>query len=129
MSQDNSNIIRLNKLMRRGYKINEGASQDVVDCLWLEHPAKARLKWPELIMYSDGLLVSHSIGDEENQLRISNGENEKFINFISTVPEPNIWEKTASFRTNITAWFILLILWGVGAALFNIIFNIFSNGT
>ena len=109
--------------MKVGYKIEAGLSQEVGDALWLKHPSKSRAKKPEIILYSDGLLVSHSIGDEDNQLRIMGNEESAFDSFISSVPLPSVWEKTAEFRLNIVVWIILITIWSLGGVVFNVIYG------
>jgi len=121
MTIENQIISRLNALVGVGYKIDYSSSQEVDDALWLMHPAKQRAEKPELILYSNGLLVSQDIGNERNQLRIENDELESFNNFIRTVPMPNFWEKTLEVRGNLLAGLIVIVFCGAGAVLFNVI--------
>lgn len=85
-------IVRLIALLKAGYKIDERASVEVGDTLWLEHPAR-RAKERTLLLSGDGWLVGMDpLDSARKQLRISPTASDDFVNFVRSVPRPTWWE-------------------------------------
>ena len=122
MANESQIINRLNALMKAGYKIDEKPSQ-ASEALWLVHPATKRAKEPVLILYSDGLLVSGCIGNEEKQLRLVDTDTNGFNEFIYSVPVPNIFEKSSPYIINILVWSVFLIIFIGILFITNILFS------
>ena len=108
MEEESQVLIRLNSLMKSGYRIYERASQEVEDAVWLKHPAYKRTERPELILYSDGLIVSGRSHTENTELRIPHNENNEFRKFLANVPQPTLWEKSENTRINVSVWVVLI---------------------
>lgn len=85
-------IVRLIALLKAGYQIDERASVEVGDTLWLEHPAR-RTKERTLMLSGDGWLVGMDPLDcARKQLRIPPSASEAFNQFVHRVPRPTCWE-------------------------------------
>lgn len=105
-------LVRLNILIKSGYKILEKESQSLENSLTLKHPAAKRAKYRELILDNDGAIFGSSryVG---NDLFIAPEEAVEFRNFIQSIPAPTWWEKSEDIRVSITVWLILSVLfWG-----------------
>lgn len=89
-------ITRLIALLNAGYRIDERASKEVGDTLWLEHPAK-RTTERTLLLSGDGWLVGMDPLDRaRKQLRIPPTANDDFNHFVRSVPHPTWWEANSS---------------------------------
>lgn len=85
-------IVRLIALLKTGYRIDERASVEVGDTLWLEHPAR-RTKERTLLLSGDGWLVGMDpLDSTREQLRIPPSASEDFNHFVRGVPRPTWWE-------------------------------------
>lgn len=85
-------ITRLIALLNAGYRIDERASKEVGDTLWLEHPAK-RTTERTLLLSGDGWLVGMDPLDlTRKQLRIPPTASDEFTRFVRSVPHPTWWE-------------------------------------
>ena len=122
MVDESNTIIRLNALMKAGYKIDENSSQEVRDAIWLWHPAESRAQEPHLILYSDGLLVALERGRKVDVLRIGSDKNVEFNDFVRTVPRATIIEKSRPIWSGVFAWVFI----GVVSCVILLLVNIFS---
>jgi hypothetical protein len=127
MNDEAQVLIRLNALMKAGYKIETVSSQEVQDAIWLKHPASTRAKEPSLILFSDGKVVAgnSSLNDKE-QLYIQPDEISQFNNFVNSVPEATLWERSAEFRSSAIAWVFLGLVMYAGASLTNFVIGLFK---
>ncbi len=111
-------LVRLNALLAAGYRIDHSTSQKVRDAVWLDHPAKKRVQEPTLILYPSGLVVSDSAKDPtKKQLRLDPHQELEFGRFVTAVPAPSFWERSANVRVTVVAWVIFLaivaVVWAV----------------
>lgn len=105
-------LVRLNTLIKSGYKILENESQSLENSLTLKHPATKRVKYRKLTLDNDGAIFGSSrhVGSD---LFIAPEEIVEFRNFVQTIPTPTWWEKSEDIRVSITVWLILgLLFWG-----------------
>lgn len=86
-------IERLIALLKAGYQIDQPASLELGDSLWLEHPAGRRAAYATLSLSGDGFLVSLLPVGDRTQLRIAPEKAADFWRFISSVPQPTWWER------------------------------------
>lgn len=91
---DSPAIPRLIALMDAGYQIDRKTSSTAGNVVWLDHPAARRFSEPNLLVFSDGLVVGRdSIGESRKQLRIGPKNKDEFDRFQRSVPAPTWWEK------------------------------------
>lgn len=94
--QQSTVLLRLNLLLRKGYRIE--VRSDTADVVWLEHPYFLDLN---LILYPDGLVVNTlpellSGKNSEGQIRIREEEHQEFLEFIDTLPKLNLFQRIYS---------------------------------
>lgn len=107
-------LARLNALLAAGYRIDYSTSQKVRDAVWLDYPAKKRVREPTLILYPTGLVVSDCAKDpKREQLRFDPEQDHEVGRFLSAVPKPSLWERSSDARTNAIVLLILLSIVGL----------------
>jgi hypothetical protein len=125
-NRDPPTLARLNALLAAGYRIDHSTSQEVVDAVWLDHPAKKRAQEPTLILYPTGLVVSDCAKDPtQKQLRFDPSREFEFGRFVKAVPTPSLWERSFDLRIKAIVWAILLalsaVVWPVISALLKMV--------
>lgn len=101
-------LIRLIALMGAGYRIDERASSEVGDTIWLEHPAQKRAAEKTLLLSGDGWVFGMDPFDEtKSQLRIGPDKSEEFSRFVAAVPKSTWWERNHAPFYMVLAWVII----------------------
>lgn len=108
-----SPIRRLIALVAAGYRIDEGASNSVGDCVWLEHLSRDA-KYKTVLLYESGLLVG-LLAASDGQLRIASHESDEFGRFVASVPSPTWWDHNCKPFYILAAW---ALIGGFGALVF-----------
>ncbi|KAB7696978.1 hypothetical protein [Plesiomonas shigelloides] len=106
MEDESKVLIRLNSLMKSGYKIMERDSQELGDTLRLKHPATKRVKYREIVLYSDSSIVS-GLSHIDGELSIPPENDGEFGKLIRETPLPTWWEKSEDSRVKAASWFLL----------------------
>ena len=93
--QQSTVLLRLNLLLRKGYRIE--VQSDTADVVWLEHPYFLDLN---LILYPDGLVVNtlpKLLGENsEGQIRIREEEHQEFLEFLDSLPKLTLLQRIYS---------------------------------
>jgi len=104
-------LVRLNALMKAGFRINEPLSQHVGDIIWLKHPSVNRLIEAEVTLYEDGTVIYHDpLKNENYELRIESYNDDAFNGFLKRVPMPTYSEKIRDSVTIFSIWTGFLLI-------------------
>lgn len=98
---------RFKQLVLCGYKPNYEFSNE--SAFWFDHPRKS-FPHRSVALYPSGVVKSIFSAEE---LAFERWDKEEFIDFLSSVPTPNWWDRSREARYNVLACLIVATVLGI----------------